>query len=284
MTRRVLDVVVCGPAAAERIADAIAGHGSRLLAEMTEAASVQARHVAEPSEPVAAAHHLVVSSAASPSPWSDVSVASVAEAEQLTEDRLVPWVMRWQQGRRAPRAQIASLSEPDPSWAPTAQRLIARLHHHLTDLDVVRIDHIGSTSVDGLAAKDLIDIQVTVRRDDDAPLVAEAATGAGFVHVAGQWQGRDRNGDLHPEQVCVDADPGRPVNVNIRSVDRPVARDALLFRDWLRATPHARDHYLAKKSELAGRQIDDYGDSKEPFISAALHEAETWAAATGWEL
>ena len=284
MTRRVLDIVVCGPGAAEQIAHAIANSGSRSLAEVAEAASLQARHVTEPDEQIAAAHHLVVSSTASPSPWCDVSVASIDEAEKLAEDRLVPWATRWQQGRRAPRAQIAALSEPDPSWAATAHRLIARLHNHLSNFDVVRIDHIGSTSVDGLAAKNLIDIQVMVRNDDDAPLVAQAATGAGFVHVTGRWHGKDRHGDLHPEQVCVDADPGRPVNVNIRSVDRPVARDALLFRDWLRATPHARDRYLAKKSELAGRQVDDYGDSKEPFISAALREADTWAATTGWRL
>ncbi len=176
------------------------------------------------------------------------------------------------------------LSEPDPSWAPTAHRLIARLDRHLTGLDVLRIDHIGSTSVDGLAAKDLVDIQVMVRSDDTALPVAEATTGAGFVHVAGQWHGRDRHGYLHPEQVCVDADPGHPVNVNIRSADRPVARDTLLFRDWLRATPDARERYLAMKSELAGRQVDDYGDGKEPFISAALHEADAWASTTGWTL
>lgn len=284
MTRRVLGVAVCGPEGVEEIARVIADRASRLLAEMPEAPSLQVHRFAEPDEEIAAAHHLVVSSMGAPSPWSDVSLASIAEAEQLSEDRLVPWACRWQEGRRAPRAQVAVLSEPDPSWARTAHRLIARLHTHLADLDVLRIDHIGSTSVAGLAAKNLIDIQVMIRSDDAAPSVAEAATGAGFVHVAGQWHGKDRHGALHPEQVCVDADPGRPVNVNVRSADRPVARDALLFRDWLRVTPDARERYVAMKSELAGRHVDDYSDSKEPFISAALHEADTWASTTGWTL
>jgi dephospho-CoA kinase len=147
---------------------------------------------------------------------------------------------------------------------------------------VLRIDHIGSTSVEGLPAKDLIDIQIMVPSDGDASTVAEAATAAGFVRVPGLWHGRDRDGARHPEQVCVDADPGRPVNINIRSADRPVARDALLFRDWLRASPDARARYRAVKSDLAGRQVDDYGDGKEPFISAALHEAEAWASRSGW--
>jgi dephospho-CoA kinase len=146
------------------------------------------------------------------------------------------------------------------------------------------VDHIGSTSVPGLAAKDLIDVQVLVPTDDDAPIVAAAAVEAGFVHVAGHWHGKDRTGALHPEQVCVDADPGRAVNINIRSAARPVARDALLFRDWLRASPNARAGYLTLKSGLAGQQVDDYGDGKEPFISAALVEAERWAAQSGWAL
>ena len=80
----------------------------------------------------------------------------------------------------------------------------------------------------------------------------------------------------------MDSDPGRPVNINIRSADRPVARDALLFRDWLRVTPDARARYLAMKSNLSGRHVDDYGDGKEPFISAALAEADVWASETGW--
>ena len=286
MTRRILDVAVCGPEGAQELAQAIGSTASRLLEAVPgrQAPSLHVNHFASLNREIAANHHLVVSSMNRPSPWSDVSVQSVAEAERLTEARLVPWASRWQEGRRAPRAQTAVLSESDASWARTAHRLIARLERRLGDVDVVRIDHIGSTSVDGLAAKNLIDIQVMVRSDDAALSVAEAATGAGFVHVAGEWHGKDRDGNLHPEQVCVDADPGRPVNINIRSADRPVARDALLFRDWLRATPDARDRYLAMKSELAGRQIDEYGDRKEPFISEALHEADDWASMTGWTL
>lgn len=279
-----LDVAICGPGGAPEIARVIADRASNLLDEGPDGPSLQVYQFAEPDEHIAATHHLVVSTPGFPARWSDVRLSSLAEAEQLTEARLVPWVTRWQQGRRAPRAQVAVLSEPDPSWAPTAHRLIARLHRHLVGLDVLRIDHIGSTSVEGLPAKNLIDIQVTVRGDDTALPVAEAATGAGFVRVAGQWHGKDRHAGLHPEQVCVDADPGRPVNVNVRSIERPVARDALLFRDWLRSTPGARERYLAMKSELAGRQVDDYGHSKEPFISAALHEADAWASTTGWTL
>lgn len=282
--RRVLDVAVYGPADADGISRSMVERGAQLLGETRETPSIRVRRFDEPDHEIAASHHLALSTDRADTRWSDVTVTSTDEAERLTEDRLVPWVSRWQEGRRAPRAQVAALSESDPSWPPTARRLIARLRAHLASAEVLRIDHIGSTSVEGMPAKNLIDIQVMVRRDDVAVSVAEAATAAGFVHVAGHWHGKDRNGSLHPEQVCVDADPGRPVNINIRSADRPVARDALLFRDWLRATPDARRRYLALKSDLAGRPVDDYGDRKEPFISDALHEADAWATTTGWTL
>ncbi len=95
----------------------------------------------------------------------------------------------------------------------------------------------------------------------------------------------DRYGIAHPEEVVVDADPGRPVNVNIRPVGAPIWRETLLFRDWLRAQPAARREYAAVKQELAarpGRDVDDYGSDKFPWISAAARRAEEWAAATIW--
>lgn len=237
----------------------------------------------EPTQAMAASHHLVVAVGAEQSRWDDLSISSKSEARALVSDRLVPWVTRWQEGRRAPRARTADLADPHPGWAQAGTRLVARLRAHTADRPVVRIDHIGSTAVPGLPAKDLIDIQITVPTDAETVDVARAATNAGFVHVAGQWFGRDRHGAHHLEQVCVDADPGRPVNINIRSATRPVARDALLFRDWLRANPTGRDGYLAHKTELQGLHVDEYSDRKEPFISVVLEQAEAWASRTGWE-
>ncbi len=50
----------------------------------------------------------------------------------------------------------------------------------------------------------------------------------------------------------------------------------------LRAEDKARLRYEAFKVAREGNHIDDYGDAKEPFISACLAEAESWAAAAGW--
>jgi len=237
--------------------------------------------VDEPNREVAARCHLVIGHGLV-LPWVDLTVSTVDEIDDVVADRLIPWVSKWRVGRRAPRLQVARLLASDSSWPATAERLKARLEWATADQPVLRIDHIGSTSVPGIKAKDLVDLQVTVPTFVDAAPVAEAAVAAGFVHVAADLFGKDRRGEIHPEEVCVDADPGRPVNVNIRSVDAPVARDAVLFRDWLRANEDARLRYEAFKELRAGRHIDEYGDAKEPFISACLVEAEEWAAATSW--
>jgi dephospho-CoA kinase len=89
----------------------------------------------------------------------------------------------------------------------------------------------------------------------------------------------------HPEEVVVDADPGRPVNINIRPVTAPVWRETLLFRDWLRSHDAERDAYAVMKRRLTqrpGNDVDDYGRDKMPWISAALGRAEDWAAAARW--
>jgi dephospho-CoA kinase len=108
---------------------------------------------------------------------------------------------------------------------------------------------------------------------------------AGFVHAPGRWFGTDRNGVDHPEEVVVDADPGRPANINIRSADWPIWRETLLFRDWLRAHDGERNAYAAMKHALTKQpnaDVDDYSREKMPWISAALRRAEDWAASTRW--
>lgn len=204
--------------------------------------------------------------------------------DALWVDRLVPFAVNLRSGRRARRRQQAVLMDPDPTWPEQAARLIRRLDDAI-GRSTIRIDHIGSTSVLGLPAKELIDVQVTVADLPTARDVAERARGAGFVLAAGDWSAPDRHGRQHPDQVVVDADPSRPVNVNVRPASAPVWRETLLFRDWLRAHPDERDAYAAMKRATADGpelHVDDYGLAKRPWISAALDRAEGWAAATGW--
>ncbi len=103
--------------------------------------------------------------------------------------------------------------------------------------------------------------------------------------MQGSWFGEDRLGVEHPEKVAVDADPGRPTNVNCRPVTAPVWRDALLFRDWLRVHADERAAYEAIKRRLAAEEdlhVDRYSDEKLPWIRAGLQRAETWATEIRW--
>jgi dephospho-CoA kinase len=226
--------------------------------------------------------HLTV--AAGPDFAADAMIDPTAqEIDPLWHDRLVPFESNLRLGRRAPRRQTAVLVDSDPTWPEQARRLIERLC--FVESWILRADHIGSTSVPGLPAKELLDIQLVVADLADAGRVAEAARRSGFVRARGQWFGTDRHGIDHPEEVVVDADPARPVNVNIRSVDGPIWRETLLFRDWLRCHDEERNAYAALKSVLAKRpnaHVDDYSNGKMPWISKAISRAENWAAATNW--
>ncbi len=85
------------------------------------------------------------------------------------------------------------------------------------------------------------------------------------------------------------ADPGRNVNLHVRVREAANRRHALLFRDWLRDDPAARDEYLLVKRGLADDHAADptgerYAEAKEPWFAAAAARAEAWAARTGWTL
>jgi dephospho-CoA kinase len=226
-----------------------------------------------------------------PDPVADVTIAGWADARELVatidalwRERLVPFEQNLRTSRRAPRRRKPVLVEPDPRWTMDAARSIDRLHAAIGGM-ALRIDHIGSTSVPGLRAKDLLDIQVTTGDLTDARAAAEAARNAGFVHVEGRWFGEDRFAVHHLEEVAVDADPGRPTNVNCRPVTAPVWREALLFRDWLRSQPTERAAYQQMKRDLPGDDevdVDRYSEDKMPWIRAGLERAERWAAATDW--
>jgi GrpB-like predicted nucleotidyltransferase (UPF0157 family) len=222
---------------------------------------------------------IVVGAGSAPEEASEADVwMGDGDVGKLWETRLVPFERNLREGRRAPRRQYAVLVEPDSTWRDQARRLMDRLAAEVGDW-IIRIDHIGSTSVPRLPAKDLVDIQVVVENRLVAYRVAEDARRAGFVHVGGTWFGTDKHGTRHPEEVVVDADPGRPANVNIRPVTVPVWREALLFRDWLGAHDDERESYATMKQNLAsrpGKSIDDYRRDKMPWIRAALRRAERW--------
>ncbi|WP_433343390.1 dephospho-CoA kinase [Micromonospora sp. CA-111912] len=208
-----------------------------------------------------------------------------AAVDRLWRDRLLPYEANVRD-RRAVRPERVRLTEPDPTWPQQYARLAARIRHAIAPADL-RIDHIGSTAVSGLAAKDVIDIQLTVPSlaEADGPL-ADRLAAAGFPRLPGQWwdnprpEGRDR----WEKRLHGSADPDRPVHLHLRPAGSPGWRYALLMRDHLRADPDQRAAYLALKRELAASAPDTvaYTTAKDPWFDEEHHLAEEWAARSGW--
>lgn len=179
-------------------------------------------------------------------------------------------------------------------WPGEFEKLAARLKEALGNL-TLRIDHIGSTSVPGLAAKDRIDIQVGVASLDPIEQIHDAITGAGYHrrdHISDHLGNDHRpSGDNSPEAdwqkaFFSSAPEDRPVNVHVRVVCRRNWRYALLFRDYLRTHPLAADGYAELKRKLAahpGISRGEYVDIKDSACDIIIAAAEDWADGTGWK-
>ena len=177
------------------------------------------------------------------------------------------------------------IREYDGRWPGEFELVAASLRAALGDL-ALAVDHIGSTSVPGLAAKDVIDVQVTVAALSDG--VRDALVGAGFAHRD------DITGDHVPAPSAAPAQPAdwaklyfqqrpgeRPAHIHVRVAGAPNQRYALLFRDYLRAHPASAQAYATLKRELARRFRDDadaYYDVKDPACDLVWEAAKEWAA------
>lgn len=214
----------------------------------------------------------------------------LAVVDALWADRLV----RYESNVRTHRIErygTPRLVEPDPAWPAQAARLRARIALAAGDL-ARRVDHVGSTAVPGLAAKDVIDLQVTVSSMADADALAEPLAAAGLPRHPTIDRDNPKPYAPDPEQwrkrLHGAADPGRLANVHVRVEGGPGWRFALLFPAWLAAHPAERDEYLMLKRELVERFTADddtanYADAKEAWFDGAAERAEEWARRTGWQ-
>jgi GrpB-like predicted nucleotidyltransferase (UPF0157 family) len=152
----------------------------------------------------------------------------------------------------------------------------------------LRIDHIGSTSVPGLAAKDVIDIQVTVANLEVS--IEKALERAGYSrlkhisrdHVPPGWPTQDED---WTKWFFKSASRQRPANLHVRLSGRANQRYPLLFRDYLRTHESVAQAYAQVKTALAWLHPDDidaYYDVKDPVCDIIMGGAEAWAAQVAW--
>lgn len=222
--------------------------------------------------------------------WLDNSGAPgelVERARELWHQRIRPFADNIAARRTVPSP--LRLVPADPTWGAQAGRIVARIQTACGHR-AVRVDHIGSTAVPGLDAKDVIDIQVTVGSLALADELARQLLDAGYPRIdrvttdAAKPDARSTVGEfdhsddpaLWRKRMHASADPGRPTHVDVRVDGWPSQQFALLFVDWLVSNSVVREEFAAVK------RAADRPDGREPWFLDAYRRAWAWADSTGW--
>ncbi|MBV9540127.1 MAG: GrpB family protein [Alphaproteobacteria bacterium] len=155
----------------------------------------------------------------------------------------------------------------DPRWPEVFEQLRAPLAAALGDV-AQTIQHVGSTSVPGLAAKPIIDIDVLLMSADKLPLAIERLVPLGYRH----------EGDLGvPDREAFDRPPHLPYHhLYMCPPHSAEYRRHVAFRDFLRAHPEEANAYGALKRELAVQYRNDregYSIAKTDFVTGILKRA-----------
>lgn len=181
---------------------------------------------------------------------------------------------------------MVEIVEYRAEWPAEFQRIAAPIRDVLGNL-ALRIDHIGSSAVVGLAAKDRIDVQITVAALTDE--VKDKLGLLGYVHAsqitADHRPPVNSSPDEHWQKWFFRAPPQqRPTNTHVRIAGMPNHRYALLFRDYLRAHSATTAAYAELKRRLVRelRDPETYPDVKDPAVDLIYLAAEAWAALVEW--
>ena len=172
------------------------------------------------------------------------------------------------------RTRAYSIVEPDTAWAERFEQEAARLRVAL-GAQVVRIEHIGSTSVRGLPAKPIVDISVGLTSMEPRGAYLPVLHGLGYRTVLDP-------SDPDHEFASLDLDGQRCFHVHLCLAGSRFERRHLAFRDWLRTHPEDAAAYGELKRELAATHPNDvhtYTEAKTGFIRSI--EAQVLAAASG---
>ncbi len=156
------------------------------------------------------------------------------------------------------------IAEYDPAWPAQFARLRDRAQASLGDI-AVAIEHVGSTSVPGLPAKDLIDMVVVVESDEDVPEAIARLETIGY-RARGNLGVEGREAFAWPQGE-------KRHHLYVSPTTSAELQAQIAFRDRLRSDPAVAAHYVALKRELAVRYRDDrpaYTDGKTDFIESTL--------------
>ncbi|MDU0365896.1 GrpB family protein [Microbacterium sp. KSW4-17] len=169
-----------------------------------------------------------------------------------------PWVGEPAQARRI------EIVDADATWPLTFATVRDRIHDALGQR-AIRVDHVGSTAVPGLAAKPVIDVDLTVADTDDEDAYVPTLEAAGFaLRVREPWWLGHR--------LLVASEPA--VHLHVWPPDSPEAARHLIFRDHLRADADDRALYARVKREVAEDGLmSAYNERKQATVRAIYARA-----------
>jgi GrpB-like predicted nucleotidyltransferase (UPF0157 family) len=159
------------------------------------------------------------------------------------------------------------VADYDPAWPRLFQREAARIRAVLGQR-VVLLEHVGSTSVPGLAAKPIIDILLVVADSGDEPAYVPDLEAAGYVLVI-------REPEWHQHRMF--HGPDTNVQLHVYSPGSLEIERYLVFRDRLRSDPVDRERYQRVKRELAQRDWrygQQYADAKTEVVEEIIARAQ----------
>ncbi len=165
----------------------------------------------------------------------------------------------------------------DEEWPRLFSSLGKDLRAALGDI-ALRIDHIGSTSVPGLAAKPIIDIQISVAALEPVEPYRLRLDGLGLVF-------RADNPEL-TKRYFRESPGNRRTHIHVRRAGSWAEQFALLFRDYIRTHQEDARLYAELKRRLAGEYGEDrhaYTEAKTPFIWEVMRRADRWSQEIGWQ-
>jgi len=169
-------------------------------------------------------------------------------------------------GELKPLAGPIVIDEYDPEWPHRFEREERRIRAALGER-ALQIEHAGSTSVPGLAAKPIIDIVLVVADTTDEPAYVPALEAAGYVL---RW----REPDWYEHRMFRENETD--VNLHVFSEGCEEVEKMLVFRDWLRENAADREHYERTKRELAKQKWkygQNYADAKSAVVAEIMARA-----------
>ncbi len=190
---------------------------------------------------------------------------------------------------RSAVGRAVTIVPPRPEW-PAEFDHIAQALRRAADSLALRIDHIGSTALADMPAKDIIDVQLTVRALRPVERIEQTLGLAGYTRLAAIAGDHRPPGDTLPDEewqkLMFQPPPAqRPTNLHVRALGRANQRFALLVRDYLRAHPASARAYARVKKRLAHYHGDDrfaYSELKDPVFDVIYAAAEDWAERVDW--